>query len=65
MYDPKKLKLRMAALGMNYVAVAKKAGVNWITAKRIIETGKGQPRTVKLVARALKFRDLAEIVRRG
>lgn len=55
MYDENLLSERMAALGLNYYHLGKRAGVDPKTAKTVVVTGRGQPEKVFLVSKALGF----------
>jgi nucleotide-binding universal stress UspA family protein len=65
MYDPIKLQERMAELGLNFRKLAQRAKIDPKTAKTIVLTGRGWPQTIQAVAKALKIRTLAEIVKRA
>lgn len=64
MYDPSKLQIAVAELGWSFSKLAKKAKVDYRTARKVVESGEGNPDKVKKVARILGF-ELKDIVRRG
>lgn len=65
MYDANLLREAMASKGLNYYQLGRKAKVDPKTAKKVVTTGSGQPRSVKAIARALGFATLDAIVLRG
>lgn len=63
MYDPTKLQIAVAEIGWSFTELARRARVNYRTAKKIVETGSGHPNKVKRVAKVLGF-ELKDIVKR-
>lgn len=56
MYDETLLQEALAARGLNFYRLSKKAGVDPKTAKAIVITGAGNPDSVFKVAQALGFK---------
>ena len=54
----------MAERGLTIWAVAQKTELHSVTVKKILQTGRANPKSIKLVADFLGF-SLAELVKRG